>query len=200
MTRRGALILGTGLAAAAALIAVGGLHLAGERDNAVRDLNAARTQNVRLTSQIAKAERSTHQLTVSLRKAHEQTRQAQSCVGGYPGVAPQGVVVPDHGPVGTRVSIVIDCLRGFESEITHPAYGMFLIRDFGGPGGCELIAGGPYRVRLVGHGRAAGWFTVNDQGGCFQSQGKTRSVSPGTYGIGVGCHVCEVATFTVTRS
>ncbi|MDX6520493.1 MAG: hypothetical protein QOJ31_847 [Gaiellales bacterium] len=195
MTRRPALILGAGLAAAT-LIAVG-LHLASERDNAVRALNAARTQNVRLTSQLATAERRSNQLTAALHQAQEQTQHAQSCAGGF---APHGVVVPDHGPVGTRVSLVIDCLRGFEDAITQPAYGVFLIRDFGMPGGCELIAGGPSRIRLLEHGRAAGWFTVSRHGGCFQSQGETRSVSPGTYGIGVGCHACEVATFTVTRS
>jgi hypothetical protein len=111
------------------------------------------------------------------------------------------VVVPNHGPVGTRVTLVVDCLLTPLSRtlVTEPAYGVFLIRDFGGPPGCELIAGGPFHLRLVGHGRAAGWFTVGGGGQCFQSGGKARAVTPGTYGVGVGCHSCELTTFVVTR-
>ena len=193
------LFLAAGLAAAVVTLAVVAVHVTGARDRAVRDLNAATTRNIRLASQIAATQRHSQRVTAALHKAREQVLHTQSCGGGLPGTVPHGVVVPDHGPVGTRVSIVIDCLRGFQDEITQPAW-VFLIRDFGGTLGCELMAGGPSRMRLLGQGRAAGWFTVSARGGCFQSQGKTRSVVPGTYGIGVGCHACEIANFTVTRS
>jgi hypothetical protein len=97
--------------------------------------------------------------------------------------------------------MVVDCLiaRFDRSEVTEPGYGVFLLRDFGTPLACELIAGGPYRLKLVGRNRAAGWFTVASRGGCFQSGGATRAVTPGRYYVGLGCHACFVATFRVTR-
>ena len=151
--------------------------------------------------QITSRKEAAGHLTILLRQeGPSEVDAGRSCVGGYPGPGPTGVLVPDSGPVGTRVSIVIDCLSGFEDQITHPAYGAFLIRDFGKHAACELIAGGPFQIKLVGRGRAAGWFTVGSQGACFQSGGKTRLVTPGVYGVGVGCHVCELATFRVTGS
>jgi hypothetical protein len=113
---------------------------------------------------------------------------------------PFAVLTPKRGPVGTRVRMVVHCVIGrFErSELTHPAYGVFLLRDFGTPTTCELIAGGKYRLQLVGRNRAVGWFTVARRGGCFQSGGAMRHVSPGRYLVGLGCHACEVSTFKVT--
>jgi hypothetical protein len=138
-------------------------------------------------------------LTPDVPRAPMEVRHHQHCsrLGG----GPAAVLIPDHGPVGTRVTISVGCLVGrFQrSEVTKPAYGVFLMRDFGGPLGCELIAGGPYRVRLVGRTRAAGWFTVGRRGGCFQSDGATRDVTPGRYVVGMGCHACVVASFRVTR-
>jgi hypothetical protein len=117
------------------------------------------------------------------------------------GGGPVAVLTPDHGPVGTRVSMSVGCVAGrfARSEVTAPAYGVFLMRDFSGPLGCELIAGGRYRLHLVGRTRAAGWFTVGRRGGCFQSDGATRAVTPGRYVVGMGCHACVVASFRVTR-
>lgn len=115
---------------------------------------------------------------------------------------PFAEVTPKNGPVGTRVKMVVHCLIGrFErDEVTHPAYGVFLMRDFGTPLSCELIAGGKYGLRLAGNGRAVGWFTVAPRGGCFQSGGAVRKVTPGRYVVGLGCHACVVSTFRVTTT
>jgi hypothetical protein len=69
-----------------------------------------------------------------------------------------------------------------------------------GPGsaeGCELIAGGPFSLRIGASGVLDVDFTVPSRGNCFQMQ-TGGWVRPGTYAIGIGCHACEVAYFRVT--
>lgn len=180
------------------------LRFAHERDGVSRELAASKLHNATLVRQVSSVQRTAGQLTSELLHVKRTMKTEQSCAHSMDGPGPHAVLVPDHGPVGTRVSIVLDCLKpdftaAIRGAITYGGYGVFLIRDFAPAGSCELLAGGAYHLRLVGHGRAAGWFTVSRQGDCFQSS-RTRLVTPGLYGVGVSCHACEVTTFVVTRS
>lgn len=112
-----------------------------------------------------------------------------------PGIGPVGVrIVPEHGPVGTRVRISGRCFpRHWDS-----GYGIFLLRQFTKPRDCEIIAGGAFRFHVDRAHVARGWFTVAPDGACFQHRYRRR-VTPGRYQLGVGCHACTVARFRVTR-
>lgn len=126
-------------------------------------------------------------------------RDAQTCAdqhGSYGG--PHVWAVPDHGPPGTRVTIVGDC---FKSRDWNFGYGIFLIRHFFKPQECEVIAGAdPFELEVDRQGRSQGFFTVPSRGGCFQHD-YDRRVTPGVYRIGIGCHACATAAaFRVTRS
>jgi hypothetical protein len=103
-------------------------------------------------------------------------------------------IVPEHGPVGTRVRITGRCFpRHWDS-----GYGIFLLREFTKLRECEIIAGGAFRFRVDREHVARGWFKVASDGACFQHPYR-RSVTPGLYQLGIGCHACLVARFRVTR-
>lgn len=126
-----------------------------------------------------------------------QLRDEQSCAdqhGSYGG--PHVWAVPDHGPPGTRVTLVGDC---FKSRDWDHGYGIFLIRQFFKPRECEIIAGAdPFELEVDNQGRAQGFLTVPSRGACFQND-YGRSLTPGEYRIGIGCHACATAaTFRVT--
>ena len=125
---------------------------------------------------------------------HGVSAAAQACASrdGGPSVRAR----PDHGPPGTRVTIVGEC---FEERQWNHGYGIFLIRQFSQPRECEVIGwGNPFRFRVDSRGRGRGFFTVPSSGDCFQ-QDYGRRVTPGVYAIGLGCHACGVGTFRVTR-
>jgi streptogramin lyase len=128
-----------------------------------------------------------------------QTTPASTPATGPFGL-PAVTVAPDHGPVGTRVHLEGD---GFtdpywrQVDRTHGGgYGVFLIGS--APGGCELIAGSEFTLRVEEDGHLVADFTVPGEGGCFQTD-RIEPVRPGSYAIGVGCHACEVAEFRVTE-
>jgi hypothetical protein len=199
--RRVALVAGI-IAATLAVVAQAVLatRASAERDRAESALAQASGRVAQLKRMNASSRRASLALMSDLGRARRAVRQRQPCARFDGG--PEAVLLPDHGPVGTRVRMVVDCLVGRleRSAVTEPAYGVFLLRDFGTPLACELIAAGPYRLKLVDRNRAAGWFTVASRGGCFQSDGATRAVTPGSYHVGLGCHACFVATFQVTQA
>jgi hypothetical protein len=176
-------------------------HLAGQRDEAQRELAQSTRRLADLESRITDLNHSSARLKAAARAAGRDAARRQTC--DLPAVtAAHAVLVPSSGPVGTPVSIVLDCMRaGLAQAIRHPAYGLFMMRDFGSPLGCELISGSPSNfIHLAAGRRAAGRLVVAPSGGCFQSNGQSHRVTPGVYLVGVGCHVCIVGTFVVTRS
>lgn len=115
---------------------------------------------------------------------------------GFPPVA----VSPDHGPIGSRVSLVgDDFVRSEWRDVVRAnaggGYGVFLIKDL--PDGCELIAGARFDLQVDASGHLTSDLTVPERGQCFQTE-RTERVRPGAYRVGIGCHACEVATFKVT--
>ncbi len=114
---------------------------------------------------------------------------------------PTVTVTPDHGPVGTRVHLEGDGFTDpYWQEVgrTHGGgYGVFLIGS--APGGCELIAGGDFTIRIGADGHLTAEVTVSGTGNCFQMD-RTAQVRPGRYAIGIGCHACEVAEFRITAA
>ena len=103
-------------------------------------------------------------------------------------------IVPRRGPVGTRVRISGRCF----SRRWNAGYGIFLRRRFTEPRECEVIAGGRFRFRVDRDRDGRGWFEVARDGACFQRRYR-RSVTPGRYSIGFGCHACAIGRFRVTR-
>ncbi len=121
---------------------------------------------------------------------------AQTCAGSRtPYGGPHLSLVPRAGPPGMRVTIVGDCFR---SRHWNHGYGLFLIRVFRSPRSCEIIAGGPFSLKVDKSG-ASGFFTVPSSGSCFQEE-YGRRVTPGLYRLGVGCHACTTARFRVTAA
>jgi hypothetical protein len=186
-----------------AIIAMAALsaHLAGQRDEATRELARSTRRLADLDSRITDLNHSSARLLAAARAAKLDAARRQPC-GRPNGASAHAELVPASGPVGTRVTIVLDCMiDGLADSIRNPPYGLFMIRDFGSPLTCELLAASPGDfIHLVGGGRAVGRFVVARSGACFQGNGRTHRVTPGTYGIGVGCHACGVGTFVVTRS
>lgn len=119
--------------------------------------------------------------------------------GGY---GPRLTFDPPKAPPGTRVRFEGDCFVGFfaDKKTLTTGYGIFLIHpalEWGEAPDCELIAGTrPNRLTITA-GRGNGFFTVPEEGGCFQSS-RVRPVRPGRYDLGMGCHACYVAPFRVT--
>lgn len=141
-------------------------------------------------------------LAAEERRARQQGHVPSPAPGPF-GLGSNITVRPDHGPVGTRVHLAGGGFTGAswqEVARTHGgAYGVFLDVDPGTAGGCELLAGGPFTLRISPSGVLAADFTVPAQGSCFQTHPtKVEPVRPGRYAIGVGCHVCLVAYFRVT--
>jgi hypothetical protein len=67
-----------------------------------------------------------------------------------------------------------------------------------GDSGCDLLAGGRLRLRISSNHVAHGSFVVPNRGHCFQID-LTHRVTPGSYDVIFGCHVCGLTTFRVTR-
>jgi hypothetical protein len=111
-------------------------------------------------------------------------------------------LIPNHGPVGTRVEMVGYCFRGSRWQRKHPAapYGVSLIREIKFDGfKCELIAGGRKQIDVKRDGRMRGYFVVAGEGACFQST-RSATVTPGSYNLTIGCHACSVTNFRVTTA
>jgi hypothetical protein len=73
--------------------------------------------------------------------------------------------------------------------------GVGLVREFGD--GCEAtVATRHARVRRSASGKVAGSFTVPAMASCFQED-RTHAVTPGTWQIVLGCHVCDVGTIRI---
>jgi hypothetical protein len=119
-------------------------------------------------------------------------------------------LTPNRGTVGTEV-----VLRGhvpsadialWSAQWRHPAY-FALVGELPNsplPGGeaCEIVAAvGDGRIHLDSKtGRVTGSFRVLSEGACFQTDVDGVSLQPGVYGLSIGCHACQVGTFTVTGS
>lgn len=152
--------------------------------------------NADVSADLAEARRAAAVARREVRRLKEQVRVRQTCAGrgsAYDG--PHLTLVPYGGPPGTRVTVVGDCFKG---RRWNDGYGLFLIRGFSHPRPCEVIGfARPFALRVERSGRARGFFTVPSEGACFQ-EGYGRRVTPGVYGVGVGCHACIQARFRVT--
>jgi Sec-independent protein translocase protein TatA len=170
-----------------------------------RELSAAQSSAVSLAAQLrqqtersASLQASVDRATRSIRQLRKEARVRQSCEGGRFGPGPYVWLVPAKGPPGTKVEIFGDCFLGSWWRHWRGGYRMFLIRGLPTPPECELIIGVDDPVLTFSNGRAVGSFTVpSGVGSCFQNLYK-RQLTPGTYGLGIACHACEVAKFRVT--
>lgn len=174
-------------------------------ERAARDAQRLRSHlneaTLALTEKEAEAEESRKQL----KTVQKELRQRQDCTAPYYDSWPHLTLIPNHGPVGTRVILVGDCFLGrFWHDIG--GYSVSLLGELNeegqvaGPGdthSCELIAFGDDVDWRVNNGRGFGHFTVPASGGCFQSE-REAEVVPGSYDVIVGCHTCTVGRFTVT--
>ena len=160
------------------------------------ELTRQRVANAVVSADLAEARRGVAVSRREVRRLKEQVRVRQTCAGrGSVYGGPHLTLVPDSGPPGTRVTVVGDC---FKARRWNHGYSIFLIRGFMHPRSCEIVAGaGPFALRVGRAGRARGFFTVPSEGDCFQ-EGYGRRVTPGVYGVGVGCHACIQARFRVT--
>lgn len=160
-------------------------------DDLATDFEKERTRAESLQARVREAQK-------EIRTLAEEVRSRQDCRVPNQGYrSPHLTLVPNHGPVGTRVALVGDC---FLSKRWDSGYGLFLIRQFVEPRECELIAGGDHELKIEKTGRARGFFIVPATGSCFQHD-YGRGVTPGVYQLGVGCHACTGrATFRVTAS
>jgi hypothetical protein len=108
---------------------------------------------------------------------------------------PQVTLHPDHGPVGTRVTVTGS---GFAPALAGTPVGLLLNRTF--PDGCSLVGGARVIfLHVSSDGSLHGQFVITAQGPCFQQPGRHHQVSPGTYQLAIGCMSCNVHTFVVTR-
>ena len=108
---------------------------------------------------------------------------------------PQVTLHPDHGPVGTRVTVTGS---GFTPGVVGaPVRLLLLNRTF--PGGCSLVGGARVIFLHVNRdGTLRGQFVITAQGPCFQQPGRHHQVSPGIYQLAIGCMSCDVHAFLVT--
>ena len=104
---------------------------------------------------------------------------------------------PDHGPVGTRVQVSGPAPSW---AVPDDIYALDLERTLDPPGDCDAIAATSHRFSVDANGNLTGWFIVPATASCFQQlpPGSSRTVGPGTWDVGLGCHSCQIATFRVT--
>lgn len=112
-----------------------------------------------------------------------------SCASG-----PQLRVVPQQGPIGTRVRLAGQCF----GDSYYDGDGVFLLRQFFEPRECEIMAFAKHRLRFGKSGSLRGHFTVPGNGACSQHD-YSRRVTPSRYFVGIGCHSCLHARFRVTK-
>lgn len=117
---------------------------------------------------------------------------------------------PDQGPIGTRVTISGEVpfteMQLWTDQWAHLGY-FHIGREFPPSTrfpdtGCELLGAVINgEIHLDPNTRkVTGSFTVPSTGTCFQARPdeRTYSITPGTYWLSIGCHACQVATFTIT--
>ena len=121
----------------------------------------------------------------------------------WPPWPPPLTVTPASGPVGTRIHVEGDGFIGpqwqnLPSVSGGGGYGLFLTTSLNSGGTyCDFIAGMESTLEVRSDGHLVADFTVPSDGGCFQTE-RRDPVTPRQYAIGLGCHVCQVGTFTVT--
>jgi hypothetical protein len=108
---------------------------------------------------------------------------------------PQVTLRPDHGPVGTRVTVTGS---GFTPGVVGtPVRLLLLNRTF--PDGCSLVGGTRVNsLHVSKDGTLRGQFVITAQGACFQQPGRHHPVTPGVYQLAIGCMACDVHAFLVT--
>lgn len=157
------------------------------------------------TLALAEKEAAAEESRKHLNTLRRELRDRQDCAAPYYESRPHLTLIPDHGPVGTRVTLVGDCFLGKLWKHLG-GYSVSLLGELNnegqvaGPGealSCELITFGDDVDWRVRNGRGFGHFTVPAGGGCFQSD-QEAAVVPGTYRVIVGCHACTLARFSVT--
>lgn len=178
------------------------LTTAGQRSSHLRrQVEDLKTVNDDLRARLVDAQQTLDDVTTRKKDLARRYRDLRNCVSrSNPGGGPIVTVVPNHGPVGTRVEMAGYCFRGSRWQRKHPAsgYGVSLVRVIKLNGfKCELIAGGRKQIDVKRDGRMRGYFVVARDGACFQSR-RTARVTPGSYDIIIGCHACTAGSFRVT--
>jgi hypothetical protein len=180
--------------------AVGGLLMAASIDSLNDQLVTTRGVLTHAESRIGRLEAALRRTSDENERLRESVDRRQTCASRRSGSAggPHVWLLPDHGPVGTRVRFVGDCFLNVSAQDVLGAYGIFLLHQFLRPRECEIIAApSRFALRIGNRGRAGGFFTVPSRGACFQHL-YGRRVTPALYSVGIGCHACTVAAFRVT--
>lgn len=140
-------------------------------------------------------------ITASNRALGRRYEELRRCVTrSNPDGGPIVSLLPDRGPVGTKVEMVGFCFvdrpkrQGKRASETKA----WLTRDMDVDGfDCELIAPPPAAVRISRDGRMRGHLIVPSSGRCFK-KGTVNGLEPGRYRLAIGCRTCSVSDFQVT--
>jgi hypothetical protein len=178
------------------------LSTAGQTESDLRrQARALKDVNEALRDRLVQMQQAIADVSTNRQDLARRYRDVRNCVSrSNPDGGPVAALIPNHGPVGTRVEMVGHCFVGAQWQRKYPAsgYGVSVLREINLDGfDCELIAGGRKEITITRDGRMRGYFIVPDDGGCFQSK-RTALVTPGSYRLIIGCHTCAVADFRVT--
>jgi hypothetical protein len=180
------------------------LRTAGETSEELRrQIQDLRDVNDDLRARLVDMEQALDAVGTDKKDLAKRYRDLRNCVSkSNPDGGPIVTLIPNHGPVGTRVEMVGYCFRGSKWQRKHPAspHGVSLIREVKLDGSkCELIAGGRKQIDVKRDGRMRGYFVVAGEGDCFQSS-RSATVTPGSYKLTIGCRACFVSEFRVTTA
>jgi hypothetical protein len=178
------------------------LSTAGQTTNDLRrQARALKGVNAALRDRLVQMQEALAGVSTNRKDLARRYRDLRNCVSrSNPDGGPVVTLIPNHGPVGTRVEMAGYCFRGSRWQKQHPAapYGVALVHTIRLDGSkCELIASDREQIDVKGDGRMRGNFVVAPQGDCWRSS-RTATVTPGSYDVTIGCRACSVADFRVT--